>query len=49
MKTLKNATTIVRVKDGEAESYKKNGFEYCSKTEWKNNTDLKRVQSKTKK
>jgi len=47
MKTLRNKTTgkIERVKDKEAEPKVKYGWEYVSKSEWKNQTRTPKTES----
>lgn len=47
MKTLRNKTTgkIERVKDREAEPKVKYGWEYVSKSEWKNQTRTPKTES----
>lgn len=41
MKTIKKGETIKRVSDSEAIFFTKNGWDYCSKTEWKKNRGVK--------
>jgi hypothetical protein len=41
MKTIKKGETIKRVTDSEAIFFTKNGWEYCSKTQWKKDRGVK--------
>jgi len=41
MKTIKKGETIKRVTDSDAIFFTKNGWEYCSKTEWKKDRKIK--------
>ena len=41
MKTIKKGETIKRVTDSEAIVFTNNGWEYCSKTEWKKDRKVK--------
>ena len=41
MKTIKKGETIKRVNDSEAIFFTKNGWDYCSKTEWKKDGKVK--------
>ena len=41
MKTIKKGETIKRVSDSEAIFFTKNGWDYCSKTEWKKDRKVK--------
>ena len=41
MKTIKKNNEIKRVSDNEAMFSVRNGWEYCSKTEWKKSKDVK--------
>jgi hypothetical protein len=41
MKNIKKGETIKRVSDTEAIFFVKNGWEYCSKSEWKKNRGVK--------
>lgn len=43
MKTMKREHQIVRVKEDQVERYLEQGFEFCSKSEWK---DLKKESEK---
>lgn len=41
MKTLKREQEIVRVQETQVEAYLQNGWEFCSKSEWKEKRDSK--------